>query len=64
MSTTEIISALLTLTAGIGVFLIACTVMSTNLGSISSIPCLQYRTNCRPSCQYRTGLLPEIIIFR
>lgn len=36
MSTTEIISALLTLTAGIGVFLIACTVMSTNLESISS----------------------------
>lgn len=35
MSTVEIITAILTLLAGIGVFLIACTMMSSNLESLS-----------------------------
>ena len=36
MTTTAIVSAILTLIAGIGIFLIACEMMSTNLESISS----------------------------
>lgn len=36
MDTTQIISAILTLLAGIGIFLIACSMMSTNLESASS----------------------------
>lgn len=36
MTTTAIVSAILTLVAGIGIFLIACQMMSTNLESVSS----------------------------
>ena len=36
MNTTTAISAILTLLAGIGIFLIACQMMSTNLESASS----------------------------
>ena len=36
MGTTAVLSAILTLLAGIGIFLIACQMMSTNLESASS----------------------------
>ena len=36
MTTVAIVSAILTLLAGIGVFLVACSMMSSNLESLSS----------------------------
>lgn len=36
MSATFVVSAILTLLAGIGIFLIACSMMSSNLESVSS----------------------------
>ena len=36
MDLATILSAILTLTAGIGIFLVACQMMSTNLESVSS----------------------------
>lgn len=36
MNITTVVTAILTLLAGIGIFLVACTMMSTNLESLSS----------------------------
>ena len=60
----SILTALLTLTAGIGVFLVACTMMSSNLESAALVgylqtasrnrvylPCPELRTCCRPPHQ-------------
>lgn len=64
MDIISILTALLTLTAGIGVFLVACTMMSSNLESAALvgylqtasrnrvyIPCTELRTCCRPPHQ-------------